>query len=99
MVNECVSDLMLSFTAGEDGLGGSSGDVLTASLVERDEGNSVSVVSSHSNTGAASDAAAAAANSTTTLLDSNFDHQSFSDGFTFHVTVRIISYWIKLIMG
>ncbi|KAK8394013.1 hypothetical protein O3P69_006305 [Scylla paramamosain] len=66
-----------------ESLGGSSGDVLTASLVERDEGTSV--VSSHT-TGTAAGADGAAATTTTTLLESNFDHQGFSDGFTFHVT-------------
>lgn len=75
---------LTNFVIGAGDLGGSSGDVLTASLVEQDE--SSRVASSHH----ASDAAPA--NTAPTLLESNFDHQAFSDGFTFHVTVRFLKY-------
>lgn len=91
MLYEFVSHL-ICHAAGEGGLVGSSGDVLTASLVERDEGSRA--VSSHSTAAAGSDGAPA--NTTTTLLESNFDHPAFPDSFTFHVTVSSSRYFLLI---
>ncbi|XP_071523209.1 uncharacterized protein [Panulirus ornatus] len=77
-----ITDASNQVNSGEPNLTGeavgAATDGLTSNLVESDDDGRV--VSTHSTSvSATSDAAS------TTLLEANFDHQGFSDGFTLHV--------------